>query len=323
MNSSNSFNICPRCGNSNALSAKYCSRCGGQLKIPEEPVVCHKCHTRNSPMANFCRNCGAVLKVGLETKICPKCGKEVDAHATVCVCGYSFVTFQQTQPLKTPVRETAHTVAQKPSKTVAKANTKKSSAVVSKKGGRGFAIGAMILLLLFAYLAFAPVSAGSVVWRPAFLTKLDNGFVSNNGYAWYGGNYLYLLIQLFTAKRGGGTAPAVGSANWILAGLTVVSLVAMIAHLAVCIARCVTSKKSKRVNWLIFTMAVLYTVIVGLIVLFNSVQFKFAVVNKIASLFKLPEGFKVGYAIWILPLYYWIFFVYSIFAKGKVLKEKK
>ena len=81
MNSSNSFNICPRCGNSNSLNAKYCSRCGAQLKVPQEAVVCPKCHTRNSSLANFCRNCGATLKVGAQTKICPRCGKEIGAEA--------------------------------------------------------------------------------------------------------------------------------------------------------------------------------------------------------------------------------------------------
>ena len=83
MNSSNSFNICPRCGNSNSLNAKYCSRCGAQLKVPTEAVVCHKCHTRNYSLANFCRNCGATLKVGAQTKICPRCGREIGSKLSL------------------------------------------------------------------------------------------------------------------------------------------------------------------------------------------------------------------------------------------------
>ena len=106
MNSSNSFNICPRCGNSNSLNAKYCSRCGAQLKVPQEAVVCPKCHTRNSSLANFCRNCGATLKVGAQTKICPRCGKEIGAEENVCACGYSFVTLQQTEPRPVNVAST-------------------------------------------------------------------------------------------------------------------------------------------------------------------------------------------------------------------------
>ena len=106
MNGSNSFNICPRCGNSNSLNAKYCSRCGAQLKVPTEAVVCHKCHTRNSSLANFCRNCGATLKVGAQTKICPRCGREIGAAENMCACGYSFVTMQQTEPRRADVSST-------------------------------------------------------------------------------------------------------------------------------------------------------------------------------------------------------------------------
>ncbi|MBO5866822.1 MAG: zinc ribbon domain-containing protein, partial [Clostridia bacterium] len=89
MLSSNSFNLCPHCGNSNTLNARFCSRCGTQLKVPEEVVVCRNCGTRNSPMANFCRNCGSQLKVGEQTKICPRCRNEVPAGDNTCACGYS------------------------------------------------------------------------------------------------------------------------------------------------------------------------------------------------------------------------------------------
>ncbi len=178
---SNSFNICPRCGNSNSLNAKYCSRCGAQLKVPEEAVVCPKCHTRNSSLANFCRNCGATLKVGAQTKICPRCGKEINADDNICACGYSFVTLQQTEPKRVNVESTNKKDKKRDKKhqeqlpvvqqQQATNSSKKKKPVYSKKGGRGFAIFAMLLLAVFCYLVIAPATA-----RPAFLVKFDKGF---------------------------------------------------------------------------------------------------------------------------------------------------
>ena len=178
---SNSFNICPRCGNSNSLNAKYCSRCGAQLKVPEEAVVCPKCHTRNSSLANFCRNCGATLKVGAQTKICPRCGKEINADENICACGYSFVTLQQTEPKRVNVESTnkkdkKHDKHRQEPQVIAQqqptaSSNKKKKPVYSKKGGRGFAIFAILLLAVFCYLVIAPATA-----RPAFLVKFDKGF---------------------------------------------------------------------------------------------------------------------------------------------------
>ncbi len=179
MNSSNSFNICPRCGNSNSLNAKYCSRCGAQLKVPQEAVVCPKCHTRNSSLANFCRNCGATLKVGAQTKICPRCGKEIGAEENVCACGYSFVTLQQTEPRPVNVASTnkskkdkkrdkrqQHAVDEQ--QTVQQGG--KTKTTYSKKGGRGFAIFATLLLAVFCYFIIAPEGVRGI------LPQYDKGF---------------------------------------------------------------------------------------------------------------------------------------------------
>ncbi len=191
MNSSNSFNICPRCGNSNSLNAKYCSRCGAQLKVPTEAVVCHKCHTRNYSLANFCRNCGATLKVGAQTKICPRCGREIGAEENMCACGYSFVTMQQTQPRKVDVTSTnkdkkrdkkrnknrqednypQQSYAQQGQAEQQSANGGKKP----KKSGRGFALFAFLFLALFVYVIIAPATA-----RPGFLTNFDKGFYHHN-----------------------------------------------------------------------------------------------------------------------------------------------
>lgn len=178
MNSSNSFNICPRCGNSNSLNAKYCSRCGAQLKVPTEAVVCHKCHTRNSSLANFCRNCGATLKVGAQTKICPRCGREIGAEENMCACGYSFVTMQQTEPKRADVSSTNKdkkkdkkrdkSRAAEVTYTDTPASTEKKPK--QKKSGRGFALFAFIILAVFVVALILPASARGP------LVNFDKGF---------------------------------------------------------------------------------------------------------------------------------------------------
>lgn len=321
----NSFNICPRCGNANALNAKYCSRCGGQLKIPEEPVVCPKCHTRNTPMANFCRNCGVELKVCTETKICPKCGKEVGAHDNVCVCGYSFVTLQQTAP------NAKATKSEKETQSLDSAKTTKTKAkkVYKTKGGRGWAIAALVLLLLFAYYVVVPYvicnEAGDTLatLRPDFLVNLDGGF-ANDGEALataYGYDYVFNCILL--VSQGASFAEMVesfGMGNVLIMVVTLATMIAMFTHLIICIVRICTGKRSKYANWTYLVLAVISTLVVGLIALFHYVTMPEIVTNLIPW-FILGEGFSLGFAIWAMPLYFWFFFLYSLGAKAKKLQE--
>ena len=294
MNSSNSFNICTRCGNSNALNAKYCSRCGIQLKVPEEPVLCHKCHTRNNPMANFCRNCGAPLKVAPATKLCPKCGREVNAEDSVCVCGYSFVTLQQKAPNNADV-----------------ANQPRRQSIYDYRGGRVFAAIALVLLLLCAYYIVMPAHIGTVTMRPVF----DGGIASGNGVSLYGADVLvYLCRQIFGMQAGG-----VG--DIILGALVAIFAITAFVHLVVCIVRLAVLRRSRQCNWYFCTMAIISTVIAALFTVFSLVTVSSSVGKAIASVFTLSYG-AVGWAIWAIPLYYWLFFVYSVIAKAKRLKEQ-
>lgn len=326
MNSSNSFNICPRCGNANALNAKYCSRCGGQLKVPEEPVVCHKCHTHNTPMANFCRNCGTTLKVGSETKICPRCGKEVSGDKAVCECGYSFVTYYQTIPNTEEAVDVSalkdgtapETVQEQPE--AKKGKKEKVEKVYSNKGGRGWAIAALIFLLLFAYYIVAPYQA-----RPAFLVARDAGF-TNQGFvdtATYGYDHVFAPIKAIV--DGSSISDALlsqGAASVMILALTVIAAVTIVAHLIVVIVRIITKKRSKRMNWYFMIVAILSTLVVGLMTLFKYVAMPDGFMTTIANWFKLPEDISLGFAIWAIPLYFWFFFFYSLCAKAKELKEQ-
>lgn len=343
MNSSNSFNICPRCGNSNALNAKYCSRCGGQLKVPEEPIVCHKCHTHNSPMANFCRNCGTALKVGSETKICPRCGKEVSGDTAICQCGYSFVTYQQTLPFTEAVdsselRESggdSHSRAEeKAEKKKAEKNRKaRSSKPRSNKGGRGWAIVGLIFVLLFAYLVAAPIhlyKGESVLatLRPEFLANLDKSyFVSDaQSVGMYGYDMIYTLVVLVKDIVSGsvGFGAAIGQQSigfLILLVLTVVFALTALVHLIVCIVRICTGKRSKKANVYFLVMAILSTLAIGLILLFQLVSMPQGFLTTLAGWFALGEGLSLGYVVWAIPVYFWFFFFYSLGAKAKKVKE--
>lgn len=303
MNGANNYNVCPRCGNSNPLAARYCSRCGEQLRIPEEPVVCHKCHTHNSPVANFCRNCGAELSVGLETKLCPRCGKEVNVKDTICTCGYSFVTYQQMAPSQVPVAE--------------------EEKVKSKKGGRAWAIVTLIFLLLFAYFAVAPALV-----RPAFLVNFDKGVVYNEEGVYYGYDYIAGIVgnatRLFGAES---PLPEYGVANLIIAVLTVLTALTMAVQLLVSFVRIFTAKRSKHLGWYWLIVGILTLVVTALLVVFNSISTESGFLATVAKPFRLPADTHLGWVIWAIPVYYLFFFFVSLGAHDrqarKAAKENK
>ena len=336
MNSSNSFNICPRCGNSNALNAKYCSRCGGQLKVPEEPVVCHKCHTRNTPMANFCRNCGTALKVGSETKICPRCGKEVSGDKAICECGYSFVTYQQTIPSTDRAVDLSAIKegASQSSQSQAQAKPQKVNKVRVTSGGRAWAIVGLVLVLLFAYYIVAPfiVPNTETKLRPGFLADFDKGFVNVNGAsdtALYGYNFVDGLIGMIKDVSAGtsfGKAISSMSAGYMmLLLLTIIFIVTALVHLIVCIIRCFTEKRSNSSNLYFLIMAIISTLIVGLITLFSFVAMPEGFMATVAGWFKVSLGevaYSFGYAAWAIPLYFWLSYLLSLCAKAKLLREQ-
>ena len=361
MSSSNSFNICPRCGNSNVMNAKYCSRCGGELKLPEEPIVCHNCRTRNSPMANFCRNCGAELKVGYATKICTRCGSEVPAEQSVCTCGYVFAHTGYASPI--PVRAdgsvdttgvTATGIAvgggavggsvaddgvasadvgkgKKGKKEKKERVSKgKDDRIYSNKGGRGFAIVALVLLLVFAYLVIAPFGV-----RPSFLSGFDKGMYSYYPVAndqgvnddavhnpLYGFDMVMRFVNALTSGSFGDTVMSNGgTVQAIIAVVVAVFALAVVAHLIVCIVRIIKPKRSRKPNWLFLALAALTTVVVGLIIVFNYVNVGEGFFAKVGGIFMVTEGWSLGYVLFAIPVYFWFFFLYSLIAKARVLTE--
>lgn len=325
MHSSNSFNICPHCGNSNTLNARFCSRCGTQLKVPEEVVVCRTCGTRNSPMANFCRNCGSQLKVGEQTKICPRCRKEVPIDDNACSCGYMFATISTVTP-------TAGSAVSVRSEQGSSKKTKKekilkgNKPVASKKGGRVFAIIALVFLLAFAYFFAAPSAL-----RPSFI-NFDGGIfngasTSTDDTKLYGLSQLAGVIigviaaiqtpdgNMFKAIIGafGGTA-----CDIIVNVMTLVFFLCVVIHLLVCIVRIFSSKRSKKSNKLYLVLAILTTIATALILVPNLLGEDF--LGGILKAFVLSDK-KLGWVVCTIPAYYWFFFLYSAIAKSKPLKE--
>ena len=351
MSSSNSFNICPRCGNSNIMNAKYCARCGSQLKLPEDPIVCHNCRTRNTPMANFCRNCGAELKVGYATKICARCGNEVPAEQNICTCGYMFAQNAYATPLPVRADGTVDTTgvtatgadskkrdaaadkkAKKEQKKQAKLEKKENAKnrVYSHKGGRAYAIVALVLLLVFAYLVVAPAVA-----RPTFLSDFDGGFSfnphqENNGTTTddireplYGYGLVRLLIDAITGESFGDTfAVNGGTAHAVMAVLVVIFALAVLIHLIVCVVRIIRPRRSRKPNWCLFALALLTSVVAGLIAVFNYMEFTEGFLAQLADIFKLTGEWILGNVIFVIPAYFWFFFLYSLVAKARVLKEE-
>ena len=350
MSSSNNFNVCPHCSNPNMINAKYCSRCGHELKLPQEPIVCHNCRTRNAPMANFCRNCGAELKVGYATKICTRCGSEVPAEQSVCTCGYAFAqpayatpipvradgsistgvmaTNTDGTPAQTQTKGHKLTKEEKKQAKLAKKEAEKSK-VYSHKGGRAFAIIALVLLLAFAYFIIVP----SCVVRPSVVSNFDKGIVwyqpsegatGEVDTAEHNPSYGYdMIMKCISAIMGGNFNELLSGEMvlFIIIVLVAIFTVAAVVHLIVCIVRAIKPKRSKKPNWCYFTLALITTVIVGLIVLFNIIPTE-GVLAMVAGFFKLPEGMTVGYVLYAIPVYFWFFFLYSLIAKARVLKEQ-
>ena len=78
--------LCPKCGATNAVGAKFCQSCGAKLVV--ETIPCPKCGAQVNAEVKFCPECGNPMKA---TKKCPKCGTDSPAGAKFCPeCGTTF-----------------------------------------------------------------------------------------------------------------------------------------------------------------------------------------------------------------------------------------
>ena len=311
MFSTNSFNTCPHCGKANALNARYCSSCGKHLEAPEAIVVCKKCHKVNSALASFCGQCGHPLQVNGQTKICPRCHSEVGVTENACKCGYSFTSYKYAAP--------EQPVSAKDKKAAAKAHNKKIPH--TKNGGRGIAVLALVFLLVFAYLLIVP----ACVIRPDVIVSFDGGLLASGN----GQLYVYdLVLGIVNGFMGGdigavftGLVDNFGAAGLIILALSLITAVTMVAHLIVCIVRIFSSKRSKKFNIYFLIMAIISTICVGLFAGFyffgSEVEgFLFQIYNIF-----VPANYTVGWVYYVIPVYFWFFFIFSVCAKRKKLKK--
>lgn len=297
MSSSNSFNVCPRCGKANALNAKYCSSCGQQLAVPQEVIVCHKCHKTNSPMASFCGACGAPLRVGAQTKICPKCHKEVDANENVCSCGYSFGSVKYASP------EAAASVA---------------SPKKSKRGARWVAFFSLLLVLVCYFLPFT-----SYTLRPEFLTRIDGGLITNGSSNIYGDDVFTYITELML-EYADSTFQVIYE-SWGIGGIILIILISiteitLLIQFFTYLVRIFSGRKNKRKNLFYLIMAILATLWVGIAFVFNFVDPAAGFMQTVASVF-IVGPYQMGYMAIVIPVQYWLFFFISLGNRSKKAKE--
>ncbi len=296
MNNSNSYNVCTRCGTPNSLSAKYCYQCGGQLKVPEQPVVCEKCNTVNTGMANFCRNCGSTLKIGAVTKNCPRCNKAVPQEQSQCSCGYSFA-------VNKPVR-----AKDKASDPVDVRTGKKLDMVdVSTKGkskaaGRLFAIISLIFVLAIGALYALPSA-----YRPSFLSAL---FV-------LGGSSQVCLFEIAMSAISGGLA-GLTLGQCITYGVLALFAVCAVIHLLVAVIGIFSGCRFKHANWQYLVFAIISAIALALV--WCAGNSTVVSVLSFLSMFALPSGVSFGYLVYGIPVYYLVVFFASFVTKRKKAK---
>jgi membrane protease subunit (stomatin/prohibitin family) len=74
---------CPKCGEMNQPSSKFCSSCGAKMAV--DNAKCPKCSAEVPATSKFCPECGGQVAV---TKKCASCGAEVSGSVKFCPeCG--------------------------------------------------------------------------------------------------------------------------------------------------------------------------------------------------------------------------------------------
>lgn len=350
-NSANSFNICPRCGNSNSLNAKFCSRCGAQLKVPEEAVICPKCHTRNTSVSNFCRSCGTSLHKGNPTKICPKCGRELSVETKSCECGYVFVASKADEHTKKPKKEKVKKERVKKER-VRKEKAPKVKKLYNHQGGRKIAVFALIFLVILTVLVTLPAN---LRWK---LADLDKGVINvvvgtapqaDEDTAPPQGNtdgeqtdeeetkvptdniYVYDIVKkvvdVVMQKFGEEGADmnvieALGGVSYLLVDIAVILFALMVVVLFfVYFIRIFAKKRPRAGKWFVLVITLITTILLGLV--FGASFILEDSPSWIAwlSALSLPEGHSFGWVAAGLAFEIWFFFLYTFATRARVMDE--
>lgn len=323
MNSANSFNICPRCGNSNSLNAKFCSRCGAQLKLPEEAKICPKCHTRNSSAANFCRSCGTPLHGGEPTKICPQCGKEIKVDQKQCDCGYVFIASAEKEDVKVK-KEKVKKEKVKKEKKPKKEKAPKVKVLYNHKGGRKIAIFGLIFLVIFTVLVTLPEAARFGLQnfdRGIVNVQNENGEITSRTYLY---DHVYNTVNAVIGLFGGSGdfMSAMGGVGGLLLNIALVLFALTIVVLFLTYFIRIFDKRRPRAGkWFMLAVTLLCTILGGLVVGASFVPADAP--NWIAWLnaLDLPEGQHFGWVAAGAAFELWFFFIYTFASRARKIDE--
>lgn len=325
MNNANSLNTCPRCGNANSLNAKFCSRCGAQLKLPETAVVCPKCHTRNSSLANFCRSCGTTLQPGKPMKFCPKCGRSLPVEDKSCGCGYVFVAPTQEAAAAKPKKEKA--VKEKVKKERVKKERVRKEKVAGENvlynhdKGRIVAIFALLFLIIFAVLLALPANARFG------LEKFDGGII--HSVAGEGetsqNSYLYDLIVnavngLSSGAEGGFIAALGGNGMLILDMIVVMYVLTVLVLFIVYVVRIIANRRPRIGVWFMLGVTIAMSILAGLVFGAGFIKEDTGKWIKWLGALALPSA-SFGWCMVVILAQMWLFLLFGAIFRARKIKE--
>ena len=184
-------------------------------------------------------------------------------------------------------------------------------------------IVAALLLLVFAYAIILPVGR--------FLpSRIDGGFTNVGGaentrkYLWdevIGSNGLVdILITEFNGS-GMGALKKVSVPQMIMFVSSAILAITMVMHLLVVIIRIFSGRRSKKGNGFFLIMAILTTIVsaLGYLLQVGIIPEQTGILGTILGWFdsaKLGRGMVFGTIyIYVVPAYYWLFYIYSLIAK--------
>ena len=299
----NSFNTCSRCGSANSLSAKYCYQCGARLKVPDEPKACPKCGTINSGLSNYCRACGSALQGNVQVKYCPQCHKELPVGQTVCDCGYSFVA--PTNAKRGKVQNTAGVPAAN-----AAATDSAEVAAPKRSGGRGIAFLSIILILVFYYLLFAPAAIRWDTLTNVLSMYVVDGAASNTN----GMDVITNLVQTIMETK---AFPTDAHTITLVAMESVMSLTIGLQFLCALIRLIAGIRPRMKRSNILYLILFLLTGICSALLYCSTIP----ALSKFLGIFA-PAAGSMGFLIFLIPAYYFIFWLMSFGTKVRVPKEK-
>lgn len=114
-----------------------------------------------------------------------------------------------------------------------------------------------------------------------------------------------------------------GTSTFVLVVIFAVFILTAFFHLLVCIVRVISPKRSKRPNYLYLTLAVITTVLVAMMSLAHLIPNEESGFRLFFEASYKGLSCEYGLMIWVIPVYYWFFWLYSYIAKRKSPKKEK